>query len=229
MGIRLNSVAPPAIPENRFVFAAAIARNAEAGRKSDRTRARLQEAACALLDAGTPADIKVADICTEAGVAHGTFYLYFNDIRHLMADTLTAFVGFMQHSMRRAARDQGDDRVRGSTAAYVSLFERNAGLMRCLVSRMDDFPEAAEAFQKLNREWTETVVDARLRQPTLQGCPPPPSREELLRRAYALGGMVDQYLIMLLFGRDPVLTGVSADREAVVDTLTLIWKRGMEP
>ena len=41
--------------------------------------------------------------------------------------------------------------------------------------------------------------------------------------------MVDQYLIMLLFGRDRTLASVSRDRDAVVDTLSLIWERGMEP
>jgi len=46
---------------------------------------------------------------------------------------------------------------------------------------------------------------------------------------YALGGMVDQYLIMLLFGHDGTLASVLRDRDAVVDTLRLIWKRGMEP
>ena len=55
------------------------------------------------------------------------------------------------------------------------------------------------------------------------------TREELLRRAYALGGMVDQYLIALLFSSDGTLAAISRDRSAVVDTLSLIWERGMEP
>lgn len=54
------------------------------------------------------------------------------------------------------------------------------------------------------------------------------TREELLRRANALGGMVDQCLIMLLFGNDWTLASVSRDRNAIVGTLSLIWDRGME-
>ncbi len=196
--------------------------------KAERTQARLQAAACRLLDDVSAKDLKVADICRLAGVAHGTFYVYFRDIRHMLADTLTAFVSFMQISMRNAARGS-KDRGRGATAAYILHFERNAGLMRCLVSRQDDLPEAAEAFLKLNSEWTATVVDARLRWLERQGRSDAVSREELLRRAYALGGMVDQYLIMLLFGRDGRLTTISQDRDAVIDTLNLIWERGMEP
>lgn len=213
-----------------FRFADVVIGQAMQGRKTERTQARLQAAACRLLEDVTPRELKVAEICAAAGVAHGTFYLYFRDIRHLMAETLTAFVGFMQGAMRGAARVGGGDRIRASTAAYVALFEENAGLMRCLVSRLDDFPEAAEAFQALNRDWAATVVEARLRCFAREGGPAaPPARDELMRRAYALGGMIDQYLIALFFGRDATLAEVSRDRDAVVATLSLIWERGMEP
>lgn len=212
-----------------FRFADHISDLAAGGRKSERTRARLQAAACRLLETAPPKELKVADVCREAGVAHGTFYVYFRDTRHMLAETLTAFVGFMQTAMRRAAKGAGDRRGRNTTAAYLTAFEENAGLMRCLVSRLDDFPEATEAFQRLNREWTTTVVDARLRQLDREGRAGAIAREELLRRAYALGGMVDQYLIMLLFGSDDTLASVSRDRGAVVETLSLVWERGMEP
>lgn len=212
-----------------FRFADRLAEQAAAaGRKAERTQARIQAAACRLLEDRTANELKVAEICAEAGLAHGTFYLYFRDVRHLMVETLTAFVAFMQASMRGAARIGGRDRIRASNAAYVALFEENAGLMRCLVSRLDDFPEAAEAFQTLNRDWAATVVEARLRRFAREGQAAPP-RDELMRRAYALGGMIDQYLIALFFGRDATLAEISRDRDAVVATLSLIWERGMEP
>lgn len=47
------------------------------------------------------------------------------------------------------------------------------------------------------------------------------------RRAYALGGMVDQHLSDLLLSKDPNLAEISQDREAVLETLSLIWERGM--
>lgn len=217
-------------PESHVRFADHLSASVSEGRKSERTQARLQAAACRLLETVSPLELKVADLCSEAGVAHGTFYVYFRDVRHMLGETLTAFVGFMQTVMRGAARDgAGADRARRSTAAYVALFEQNAGLMRCLVSRLDDLPEATDAFQRLNREWTETVMEARLRRLAHQDRAGMVTREELLRRAYALGGMVDQYLIALLFGRDDTLAAVSRDREAVVDTLNVIWERGMEP
>lgn len=211
-----------------YRFAHRLMAQASAARKAERTQARLQAAACRLLDGRMANELKVAEICAEAGLAHGTFYIYFRDVRHLMAETLTAFVAFVQASMRGAARIGGRRRIHASNAAYLALFEENAGLMRCLVSRQDDFPEAAEAFARLNRDWAQTVVEARLRQLAREGRVAPP-REELMRRAYALGGMVDQYLIALLSGRDGALADISEDRGAVAATLSLIWERGMEP
>lgn len=214
------------LPENSG-FADAIERT-DGKAKAERTRARLQAAACRLLDERGARHLKVADICGQAGVAHGTFYVYFRDLRDLLAQTLTEFVDFMQATMRDAAKG-AEDRGRSATAAYVAMFETNAGLMRCLVCPSDDLPEAAQAFQVLNRQWTTTVVDARLRRLAREGRADSVGRDEMLRRAYALGGMVDQYLAMLLFGRDDNLGAVSRDREAVVDTLNLIWERGLEP
>jgi len=217
----------PASTGFRFRFCDQLSRSAHG--KAARTRAGLQAAACRLLDTVGPSELKVSDICREAVVAHGTFYVYFRDVRHMLTETLKEFVAFVQAAMQSAAnQESGVGRVRGATAAYVRLFEQNAGLMRCLVSRVDDLPEAAEAFQRLNREWTETVVDARMRRLAREGRAGSIGRDELLRRAYALGGMVDQYLIMLLFGGDENLASVSRDRDAVVETLAFIWERGME-
>ena len=79
-----------------FRFADRLAEQAAAaGRKAERTQARIQAAACRLLEDRTANELKVAEICAEAGLAHGTFYLYFRDVRHLMVETLTAFVAFM--------------------------------------------------------------------------------------------------------------------------------------
>lgn len=200
------------------------------GRKSERTRARLKAAACGLLEAAPLSQMKVAEICSSAGVAHGTFYVHFRDIRHLVAETLTGFADFLKVTMLKAADSRGEERGRRTTAAYVELFDCNAGLMRQMVSGNDRLPEARDAFERLNREWAEVVVDSRLRRTRRQGREVSPlEREELLRRAYALGGMVDQYLVMLHFGTDATLAAISRDREAIVDTLSLIWERGMEP
>jgi AcrR family transcriptional regulator len=208
-------------------FADALLDSAAKARKSDRTRARLQSAVCELLEDAVPSDLRVDQVCSRAGTSHGTFYVYFPDITTLLTRTLAEFVDFLEVALRRAGRD-APDRPRATTRAYVDLFEANRGLMRCLVSRAGDLPEANALFEALNRRWAEMVADAAERHALRHGHPPP-DRAELLRRAYAVGGMIDQYLVTLFFGSDATLIALSEDREAVVSTFTTLWTRGLAP
>lgn len=204
-------------------FPAWLSQGRDGLRKGERTRLDLLLSGAHVLADHSLDALTVAAICQHAGVAHGTFYLYFKDRNDLAGALLGKFVDYLQIRMRSAAR-QGEDPVRDTTAAYYTLFSANAGLMKCLVMGMDAFPEAREAFQRLNHEWARTVVRAvgkRNRQARATDA-------EMMRRAYALGGMVDQYLAALFVTKDPWLTAISQDPEAVIATLADIWMKGMQ-
>ncbi|RSK35153.1 TetR family transcriptional regulator [Rhodovulum iodosum] len=201
-----------------MAYARVLAAESAARPKGERTRARLLIAACTVLDAEGPQGLSIAAIARAAGLAKGTAYIYFPDLAALLTELLTGFARFVRSCMHQAGRD---DPIRDATRAYIALFRENRGLMRCLVHHLDGFPEAQAAFQRLNRDWLETVVAATERK--RHGVP----HDELMRRAYALGGMVDQYLSSLYLSRDPALVALSRDEAAVLDTLSLIWKRGM--
>jgi AcrR family transcriptional regulator len=204
-----------------------LASNSQGRPKGERTRAQIQIAACQVLEESGPRDLTVASICEEAGVSNGTFYIYFPDRNALLDTLLRDFVAFLQSSMRAASAGRLGEAPRAATRIYYELFDWNRGLMRCLVHHLDSFPEAQAAFQRLNREWIETVVKSVQRRIRREGRENVISESELLRRAYALGGMVDQYLASLLLSNDLNLAAVSRDREEVLETLTLIWERGM--
>jgi len=210
-----------------YRFTDALMAESAGARKRERTRATLQRAGCLLLDRMPMSALTIAEISRAAGVAHGTFYLYFTDRQDFLADLLNRFVVFVEASMKAASASPADGRTRATTAVYYALFEENPGLMKCLVNHLEDFPASRDAFQALNRNWSATVVDAAQRR--LAGDGRAVDRNELMRRAYALGGMIDQYLSALILNRDPSLVAVSADKDAVIDTLTDIWKKGLLP
>jgi TetR/AcrR family transcriptional regulator, ethionamide resistance regulator len=213
-----NPVHPPDVRFERF-----LASQCEGARKRERTRNAIRIATCHYLDRRPLLSLTVAEVCAAAGLAHGTFYLHFPDRNTLMSDLLLNFAEFVKSGLRAASRQYGTDAVRGSTEAYYDFFEQNPGLMRCLVNDLDDFPEAMAAFQKLNREWVMTVAAAfRRKNPSSTLSEP-----ELLRRVYALGGMVDQYLTGLLLNNDQTLKFISGSREEVITTLTTLWNKGL--
>jgi len=215
------------LPNQIYRFGQVLLHQSQSLRKRDRTRADIQNAGCELLDRTPLNSLTVSDICREANIAHGTFYIYFPDRQELVANLLILFVAFIQDVMRSESESQTTDPVHAATSAYFKIFEQNPGLMKCLLNHQEDFPAAKKAFQTLNHEWVTTVVQSTERILEHSGGAGDLTRDELFRRAYALGGMVDQYLSALVLNQDQTLLSVSEDQEAVINTLTHIWKRGM--
>jgi len=210
-------------------YAVFLAQECETRPKGERTRASIQIAACNLLRQQAPQDMTIPQLCKAAGIAHGTFYIYFPDRNVLLADTLLGFITYLQSVMRDASSRHPDDTIRASTTAYADMFEVNAGLMKCLLHHHDAFPEAKASFHKLNSEWIGRIVASVQNKLKQTSQSEDIDKAELLRRAHALGGMVDQYLSGLILSEDPELIALSTERRDVINTLCLIWERGMEP
>lgn len=192
-------------------------------RKGERTALRLRAAICALLEAVPLSQLKVQEICGRAGISQGTFYLYFSDRDHLLNAVLEDFVVFVRRRMLDAARDSADRAasLHATTLAYCRVFAANRGLMKILLNHYEDFPQARAIFQGLNRAWIDTVARSIRRRLGDAGL----SDDEIARRTYALGGMVDQYLANLLLARDDSLAAISPDLDTVARTLTEIWRQ----
>lgn len=209
-----------------FSFIAELATKAKASKKGKKTKISIQVAMCKCLEQVSLSDLTIADICDRANVSHGTFYIYFPNRNALVADVLMQFSAFVQARMRQASKSGSGRPARAATSAYMHLFEQNLGLMKCLLRYLNGFPEAQTAFQNLNREWLETVVASTANR--LQQSGRSIDHNELMRRAYALGGMIDQYLAGLLLDKDPNMRTFSQNRDEIIDTLNLLWERGME-
>jgi AcrR family transcriptional regulator len=207
--------------------------------KAERTRLTLLAAIAARLTAGVEAaSLRVSDIAAEAGVAHGTFYRYFTDRQTAVEALVADFVRFLRDRLAESrvaespATESPDGtpgsrvRVRAATLTYVRLFRDNAGLMRCLMDLGSEGAGFRDSFHALNRAWNTRVATAiAQRRAALAGAPPVTSAATL-PTAYALGGMVDEFLAQLYLRRDPALAGLAGDEAAIADLLTELWCRG---
>ncbi len=191
-------------------------------RKGERTRLRLLAAAARLLarPGQEAAGLQVAAVTAETGVALGTLYRYFPERPALLTSLVAAFAKFLEE--RLAATRQGAagtrERVAAATLAYVRHFRANPGLMRCLLGLGPDSAAWARSFRALNRAWNGRVAAALA---AARGEPP----ATLLPTAYALGGMVDEFLSTLYLRRDPALAALRDDEAAVAALLTDLWWR----
>ena len=198
-------------------------------RKGLRTGLRIRVAACELLETTGPDRLKIHDLCERAGVSQGTLYLYFADRDDLLATLLQEFVAFLHKGMAASTRQSPspEDSVRLATLSYCRYFEANRGLMRCLLHHYETFAKARAVVDAWNRVWIETIVRSVRRWQRRTGRAATSTRD-LRRRAYALGGMVDQYLNAIYLYQDPNLAPVAGDIGAVADTLTFIWLRAFD-
>lgn len=204
-------------------FAAALLAEAQAAdlRKVDRTRLRLLASIARALKGGANRhDLKVADVTREAGLAHGTFYRYFTDIERAMSALIEDFSVFVHEKIAGARRgEQGSrERVRSATLLYARLFRRNAGLMRCLLGLGNDGLSFTPSYQRLNRDWYGRVATAIVRQRG-DGS----SVQDLLPVAYALGGMIDDFLRQVYLRHEPALAHLADDEEKIAKLLTDLW------
>lgn len=204
-------------------FAMALLTKAEdpSLRKTERTRQRLLASIAHELMAGTErTGLKVAEITQKAGLAHGTFYRYFPDIEAAASAVIEDFSAFVQESLAQARQGEtgSRERVRSATLLFAHLFRRNAGLMRCLLGFGGENTAFATSYQKLNRDWYQRVAMAITRQ---RGDKSPPA--DLLPAAYALGGMIDDFLAQIYLRKVPALAHLAHDEEKIADLLTDLW------
>ena len=217
--------------DERASFVAALRQAAEVARlgKAQRTRLKLLAAVASRLSAGVEeAALRVSDIAAEARVAHGTFYRYFADRQAAVGALLVDFVLFL-HDRLAESRDGPPGsraRVRAATLTYVRMFRDNAGLMRCLMSLGKEGARFRESFHDLNRAWNGRVASAIAHRRSGIAGAVPASPEATLPTAYALGGMIDEFLAQLYLRRDPALAALARDEAAIADLLTELWCRG---
>jgi TetR/AcrR family transcriptional regulator, ethionamide resistance regulator len=194
-------------------------------RKGNRTESRIKWCTCELLENTRLSDLKIQDVCARAEIAQGTFYLYFADKYALLNVVLREYVAFLKERMTTAgkARASHEEAVRKTTLAYYRLFEQNRGLMKCIISYYEDFPEISPVAAEMNRAWITLNVRSVQRRLEAKGRPNAIAEAELFRRCYALGGMVDQYLSYVFLAADSSVVEFSRDPEEVVETLSHIW------
>lgn len=196
-----------------------------ARRKTERTRMRLLAAVAGEIMAGVErGDLRVSSVTAAAGLAHGTFYRYFPDMPAASEALVQEFARFIHGRLADARQGEpgSRERVRSATLAYTRLYRRNAPLMRCLIGLGTGDTASAASYRALNRAWYGRMAAAIARRRGGRA----DRAEALLPTAYALGGMIDEFLAQLYLRKDPALKHLAAREEAVADLLTDLWSLG---
>jgi AcrR family transcriptional regulator len=203
--------------------------------KGQRTRERLKLACARLLDKGGFHHLRAGDVSAEAGLAEGSFYLYFTDKRDITRTVLGEFQD-MFFGLQLGPGDRGTgsafESIRLSNRAWIAYARANAGLLRCLYQFADEDKTFGTEVQQQNMRWHMKVMRSNQRRGGPGGGNGLTDHETLLL-VYLLGGMMDDLARRLIVYPDPELIGVisrmGATDETLADVASLIWLRILQP
>ena len=198
--------------------------------KSDRTRQRIRIAAAKVLSEHGFHMTRVVDITAEAGLAEGSFYVYFRDKIEVTQDVLSALLD--EHLAAYIHSGEAQDpfaAIFKANARWVALVRGNSGLIRCLFDAGEDVAPIIRMVQKTNREWYGRVARGVIKRLPNISLP----EDHLVFLAYALGAMMDEILRKLVVYPDPefakLLSRLELDDEGLAAVTSVIWLRLLYP
>ncbi len=167
----------------------ALAQEIKKKRSGERSRLKLLAAAARTLDATDYRELLVEEVCQSAGVAKGTFYIYFESKDAFLRELGSLYVNFeLQTYPRLSSRDSQFTNSRKWIAWYERTFAVNAGVLRCIVQ----MGAADTAMRNIWYERNQRVVDRAMVGWEKHN----PSKDPALQRwvMRTAGGMLDQSL-----------------------------------
>jgi AcrR family transcriptional regulator len=202
-------------------------REAPPRQKGARTRERLKIATAMMLEEHGYHAMRVTDITEAAGVANGSFYVYFKDMKEASLAALSAFLrDYVDLFAPPEAVGAPFDSIRAANRRWFAICRANAGLMRCVHQLGDEDADFAALLHRTTREtYLRISSNMRLERGSADG-------QTQLLGVYLMGSMMDELVRKLIVFPDreflALLPADGAD-DAIADVASLIWIRIFNP
>ncbi|OJU50054.1 MAG: hypothetical protein BGO02_16080 [Brevundimonas sp. 67-6] len=192
--------------------------------KGERTKFRLKIAAARALEEVGYQDLKVADICTYAEVALGTFYVYFRDKNEIAIEVVLDFVNFLYEQARQVGgRHSEYEAILNTNRFFISAYQANPGLMQCHVQLQSQLAEFRKLWRPRHLRW----IDGLARSISRRGAYGEDKPGSSTMVARALEGMVFHYLYSVIVTRESVLDDRELDADEFARMLSVLWYRAV--
>jgi AcrR family transcriptional regulator len=185
-------------------------------RRGVRTRAQLVRAAQKVFQRDGYLDARVADIAAAAGVAHGSFYTYFDSKEDVFRELAEAVVKEVSAALDTPDESGPRDRIRAINQRYMELYERHA-LVLGLIEQVGNLGEFHGLRRALRARFVDRVERLIRGLEADGGTGPDPLDPHVV--ASALVGMIDSLAYSWFVLEEPF------DREVTLANLDAIWLR----
>jgi AcrR family transcriptional regulator len=193
--------------------------------RGNRTRDRLTAAAAKVLERVGYRSMRLADIAEEADVNVSLFYHYFSSKADITREILTELLDSRLTTGEEAGERTRDafDTIVEANLITVETYASTPGLMRCLLHFDEEEAEFSRLYRKVSLDWNRRVARA-----IAKRCPDAAlSESQRLMIAYALGGMVDNFLFEMYVDRNPLVIEAFKSTREVAVFLAVLWYRAL--
>ena len=168
--------------------------------------------------------LTVAKIASAAGIAHGTFYLYFaNRIEAAMAVRRFYDAAMRRLRPRESGRLPAFEAILRMNRFYVESYAANADLLRAIQLLLYTRSEYALWRDRINETWSKAILHDLMRRRPIEKLGHAPATQILLIRSAI--SMVDETLREIYVNRGPSLARLFADDEEVAQFISRAWYR----
>lgn len=196
-----------------------------AARGNPATRALIMEAGVRVLDRTNFFDVGVDEIVQEAGLARGTFYIYFRDKYDLLAALIRGLNEelFEQSHLHLEGPTTPYDRIRLSLRRVISAWEQHASIFRAMAQVSLSKPEFLELDQKLRMPFIRQIRRD-IERTIAEGHAP---AIDAAVAAKALAAMMDKFCLTWFAMDEPPYPNASQEIDHVTDNLAQLWYRAI--
>jgi AcrR family transcriptional regulator len=188
------------------------------------TRKRLKSALLTLLQDHPFHEIRLEDITGLASVRVSLFYHYFPSKMDLAQEVLTEIMDAFRAEVDGTPRTTGPlHAIHFANARMVDLYVTHPGAMRCLLEARDGMEPFAPMWRELTLDWNRRIAESLSRKFTQSFQSP----RQYLALAYALSGMVDNFLYEYYVLENPILRETYQTPDDVALFLTVLWYRAL--
>ena len=190
--------------------------------KGEERRLGLLQAAAEILQQGGYQDLRIADVIERAGVARGTFYIYFRDKSDIVLSVLADFRQTLMTTANLDLRGQSwEQRIHTVNLQFALLHENNAGLMQAFRQLVDEAEDFRTLRHQTERAWARRQFAAWSRR---FGRPATPEAgDALYRRLHAMRAMTEHLCMQIYIERMPELVALYPTAEDVARVCSEIW------
>jgi len=205
-------------------------KTAPAARKGERKRASLMASAAAMLNKTSYHQLRISDICDHANTSSASFYLYFENKKHITLQVLNMFSERLYNNLRQSRTEENRSdyqAIYDANLAWLKIVRYNSGLMRCVLQVSFEDENFIQMYRKVSFDYNVLVAQRivqRMNKSKLD-------KDKLVLKVFAYSAMTDEFTRRLIEGDETNFSKLVEDTygsdEELATFLSELWYKSI--